>query len=36
MLYGPTFILKIHIEMKTEKLPVPDFFPPFFHLQTYT
>ena len=35
MLYGPTFMLKIHTEMKMEKLPIPDFCPPFFHLQTH-
>ena len=29
MLYVPAFILKIHTQMKMEKLPIPDFCPLF-------
>jgi hypothetical protein len=35
MLHTSAFILKIHTQMKMEKLSLPDFYPIFFHLQSY-
>ena len=35
MLYVPAFILKIHTQMKMEELPILDFCPLFFHMQSY-